>query len=207
MASRVTAATNPLRSTKQSPMARKKIARGLPPLPSRPTFKATKHKGVQLLEILRGIAIANQQEEPQLFYPIREVARRLGVPVSTVSRVYGALEGEGILVSVRGSKTLLQGLTGGRHLSVLGFMECRRSHLPSLLFRIAAHFSSVPDASFVLGVSPLRRCFTIGANVKSDVSSRGSTSMISTPYCGMNPTARRKKPCRNSKIEVSKSSG
>jgi len=103
-------------------MARKKIARGLPPLPSRPTFKATKHKGAQLLEILRGIAIANQQEEPQLFYPIREVARRLGVPVSTVSRVYGALEGEGILVSVRGSKTLLQGLTGGRHLSVLGFI-------------------------------------------------------------------------------------
>ena len=103
-------------------MPRKKIARGLPPLPSRVTFKAKKHKGAQLLEILRGIAIGNQQEEPQVFYPIREVARRLGVPVSTVSRVYDALEEEGILVSVRGSKTLLQGLTGGRHLSVLGFI-------------------------------------------------------------------------------------
>src|ERR1700757_4489754 len=103
-------------------MVRKKIAQGLPPLPSRLTFKAKKHKGAQLLEILRGVAIANQQEEPQVFYSIREVARRLGVPVSTVSRVYDALEEEGILVSVRGSKTLLQGLSGGRQLSVLGFI-------------------------------------------------------------------------------------
>jgi DNA-binding Lrp family transcriptional regulator len=49
-----------------------------------------------LLEILRDIAIANQQEEPQVFYPIREVASHLGVPVSTVSRIYNALEEEGI---------------------------------------------------------------------------------------------------------------
>jgi hypothetical protein len=103
-------------------MPRKKMARGLSPLPARVTFKAKKHKGAQLLEILRGIAMANQQEEPQVFYPIREVARHLDVPVSTVSRVYDALEEEGILVSVRGSKTLLQGLSGGRHLSVLGFI-------------------------------------------------------------------------------------
>jgi hypothetical protein len=103
-------------------MARKKIAQGLAPLPSRLIFKAKRHKGAQLLEILRGIAIANQQEEPQVFYPIREVARHLGVPVSMVSRIYHALEEEGILVSVRGSKTLLQGLSGGRHLSVLGFI-------------------------------------------------------------------------------------
>ena len=104
-------------------MARKKIARGLSPLPSRLTFKAKKkHKGAQLLETLRDIAIANQQEEPRVFYPIREVARHLGVPLSTVSRIYNALEEEGILVSVRGSKTLLQGLSGGRHLSVLGFI-------------------------------------------------------------------------------------
>lgn len=103
-------------------MPRKKIARSLPPLPSRLTFKAKKHKGAELLEILRSIAIANQQEEPQVFYPIREVARHLCVPASTVSRVYNALEEEGILVSVRGSKTLLQGLSGGRHLNVLGFV-------------------------------------------------------------------------------------
>jgi hypothetical protein len=103
-------------------MARKKIMQDLPPLSAKLTLKAKEHKGAQLLEILRGIAIANQQENPQVFYPIREVARRFAVPISTVSRVYGALEEEGILVSVRGSKTLLQGLSGGRHLSVLGFI-------------------------------------------------------------------------------------
>ena len=90
-------------------MPRKKMARRLSPLPARVTFEA-KNKGAQLLEILRGVAIANQQEEQQVFYPIREVARHLGVPVSTVSRVYDALEEEGILVSVRGSKTLRKAL-------------------------------------------------------------------------------------------------
>ena len=103
-------------------MARKKAVRGLPPLPARLAFKATEHKGAWLLETLRGIAIANQQEEPQVFYTIREVAQHFAVPVSTVSRVYNQLEDEGILVAVRGSKTLLQGLNWGRHLSVLGFV-------------------------------------------------------------------------------------
>jgi IclR helix-turn-helix domain len=103
-------------------MARKKMVSGLPPLPRRLTLKAKEHKGVQLLEILRSIAMANQQEGPQIFYPIREIARRFAVPVSTVSRVYHQLEEEGILVSVRGSKTLVQGLSSGRHLSVRGFV-------------------------------------------------------------------------------------
>ena len=103
-------------------MARKKMARGLPRLPAWQIFKAQEHKGARLLEILRGIAIANQQEEPKIFYPIREVAHHFAVPISTVSRVYDQLEEEGILVSVRGSRTLLQGLSGGRHLSVLGFI-------------------------------------------------------------------------------------
>jgi hypothetical protein len=39
-----------------------------------------------------------------------------------VAQVYSRLEDEGILVSVRGSKTMLQGLGSGRHLSVLGFV-------------------------------------------------------------------------------------
>jgi hypothetical protein len=103
-------------------MARKKMLQGLPPLPARRRFKAKEHKGAQLLELLRGIAIASQREEPQGFYPLREVARHFTVSLSMVSRVYGELEEEGILASVRGSKTLLQGLSSGRHLSVLGFV-------------------------------------------------------------------------------------
>ena len=38
-------------------MARKKMVRGLPPLPARLTFKAKEHKRARLLEILRKIAI------------------------------------------------------------------------------------------------------------------------------------------------------
>ena len=91
-------------------MARKKMLQGLPPLPTRRRSKAKEHKGAQLLELLQGIAIASQREEPQGFYPLREVARHFTVPISTVSRVYGELEEEGILASIRGSKTLLQGV-------------------------------------------------------------------------------------------------
>ena len=71
---------------------------------------------------MRGIAINNQTEEAQLFYPLRDVARHFHVTLSTIGRIYDQLEEEGILVSVRGSKTLLQGLSSGRHLSVLGFL-------------------------------------------------------------------------------------
>jgi DNA-binding transcriptional regulator YhcF (GntR family) len=59
------------------------------------------------------VALKNQRPEPQIFYPIRDVARHFRVPPSTVARVYDHLEEEGILVSVRGSKTLLQGLSSG----------------------------------------------------------------------------------------------
>ena len=103
-------------------MARKKLVRRLPPLPAGPTFKAKDHKSARILEILRGIAVKNQTEEPQTFYSVRQVARRFRVPISTIARTYSELEDEGILTSVRGSKTLLQGLSAGRHFSVLGFI-------------------------------------------------------------------------------------
>ena len=65
----------------------------------------------------------------------------------------------------------------------------------------------VAVASFVLGVSPLRWCFTIRATVKTGVFSPRSTNMISTLFCGINPIARRKKLSRNSETAVCKSSG
>src|ERR1700756_5951924 len=103
-------------------MARKKIVRRMPPLPKSAALRATDHKADRLLEILRGIAVTNQRDEPQPFYPLREVASRFQVPVSTVARGYGQLEEEGILTSVRGSKTVLQGLSSARHLSVRGIV-------------------------------------------------------------------------------------
>ncbi len=103
-------------------MARKKAARRLPSLRTCPSLQARDHKGARLVEILRKLAINNQRAEPQLFYPIRDVAGRFRVPASTVARVYSQLEDEGILASVRGSKTVLQGLSSGRHFNVLGFI-------------------------------------------------------------------------------------
>jgi hypothetical protein len=103
-------------------MARTKLAHIRPALPTRAILRGMKPKGAHLLEVLRGVALKNQREEPQIFYPIRDAAHHFHVPVSTVARIYDQLENEGILVGVRGSKTLLQGLNWGRHLSVLGFV-------------------------------------------------------------------------------------
>lgn len=103
-------------------MARKKSVRRLPPLPSRPGLKRRDHKVARLLEILRAIAVSSQRNEPQVFYAVRDITRHFDVPVSTVARVYDQLEDEGLLARVRGSKTLLQGLSLGRHLSVLAFV-------------------------------------------------------------------------------------
>jgi hypothetical protein len=103
-------------------MPRKKLACRLPSLPAVPALKSRDHKTERIIEILRGIAVTNQTAEPQVFHPVREVARHFRVPVSTVARVYGRLEDEGILSSIRGSKTLLQGLNSGRHFSVHAFV-------------------------------------------------------------------------------------
>lgn len=103
-------------------MARTKLVHRLPPLPAGTILKGVTHKGAHLLEVLRSVALKNQRAKPQPFYPMRDVARHFHVPLSTVARIYDQLEDEGILVSVRGSKTLLQGLNWGRHLSVLGFV-------------------------------------------------------------------------------------
>ena len=103
-------------------MPRKKLARRLPLLPKTPALKTKDHKTERLLEILRGIGVSSQKAKPQVFYPVREVAKHFRVPISTVARVYTRLEDEGILASIRGSKTLLQGLNAGRHFSVHGFV-------------------------------------------------------------------------------------
>jgi hypothetical protein len=101
-------------------MARKKFVRRLPPLPSRPGVKLRNHKTARLLEIMRSIAVGARREESQVFYATREVSRHFDVPVSTVARVYEHLEEEGLLATVRGSKTLLQGFGSARQLTVSG---------------------------------------------------------------------------------------
>ncbi len=101
-------------------MSRKKVRRKLRTLPSLSKIARADHKSERLLEIMRGVAIKNRTEEAQSFYSVRDVAARFEVAISTVSDVYRHLEREGLLTSVRGSKTILQGLRFDRHLSVRG---------------------------------------------------------------------------------------
>ena len=103
-------------------MARKKVSRTLAPLPARQILTDAHHKTERLIEILRGVAVKNQREQPRAFYSVRQVASRFKVPISTVTRAYRHLEQEGLLNRVRGSKTILQGLHFDRHLSVRAFV-------------------------------------------------------------------------------------
>lgn len=103
-------------------MPRRKSAPGMPALSEKSRLASPENTVAALIEILRGLALKSQRPEPQLFYSIREVAKHFGATPSTVSRTYQQLAEEGILVTVRGSKTLLQGLKSSRHLSVLGFI-------------------------------------------------------------------------------------
>lgn len=103
-------------------MARKKVTRALAPLPSRRALEKAHHKTDALIDILRDVAVKNQQDQPRAFHAVREVAAHFRVPVSTVGRAYQHLEQEGLLSRVRGSKTILQGLHFDRQLSVRAFV-------------------------------------------------------------------------------------
>ena len=103
-------------------MARKKISRALAPLPNRRGVEKAHHKTEALIDVLRDVAVKNQQEQPRAFHSVRDVAAHFHVAVSVVSRAYRHLENEGLLTRVRGSKTLLQGLTSDRKLKVRAFV-------------------------------------------------------------------------------------
>lgn len=103
-------------------MARKRVVRSLPELPKRLTLGPKEHKSGRLLEILRHLAAAAQEDQPRAFYSMREVGNHFKVPISTVSRIYRSLEKEGILTRIRGSKTTLRGLKYDRKLTVRAFV-------------------------------------------------------------------------------------
>ncbi len=62
------------------------------------------------LALVREVARRSQRAEAQLFYSRREVALRLGAPISQVAAIFRTLEREGVLRPVRGSGTILEGL-------------------------------------------------------------------------------------------------
>jgi hypothetical protein len=103
-------------------MARKKVPRALPQLPSRRQLAGAPYKTERLVEILRDVAIKNQGEQPRAFYALREVAKSYRLPLSTVARAYRRLEQEGLLTRVRGSRTLLQGLRYDHRFGIRGLV-------------------------------------------------------------------------------------
>jgi hypothetical protein len=102
-------------------MPRKKLVCALPP-PRRPRGSRGAPDDRQLLEILRRLALTHQQAEPQLFYPLRNAARELGVSLSAISRAYDALKKEGVLGTIRASRTVIEGRAAAAPISFKGFI-------------------------------------------------------------------------------------
>jgi DNA-binding transcriptional regulator YhcF (GntR family) len=77
-------------------------------------------KSDPLFKIVRELALNEQTDAPQLFLSLRQAAQRFDVPVSAMADVYRRLADEGILSSVRSSRTILRGRGSNRHLNVRG---------------------------------------------------------------------------------------
>jgi hypothetical protein len=86
------------------------------------TRKKRERKTDRLFETIRQLAIKQLKEEPQLFLTLRQAARRFDVPVSTMAAIYRRLVAEGILSTVRASRTILRGRDTSRNLKVRGLI-------------------------------------------------------------------------------------
>jgi hypothetical protein len=78
------------------------------------------HKSDRLFKTVRRLALQQQKDAPQLFLSLRQAAKRFDVPVSAMASVYRRLMDEGILSSVRASRTILRGRDSSRSLKVRG---------------------------------------------------------------------------------------
>jgi hypothetical protein len=76
----------------------------------------------QIHAIIERAAMSHRTDQVKPFYPLRDMARQLEVPVSAVVRVYGRLKKQGILASLRGSRTHLLGRRSGRRLHIKSFI-------------------------------------------------------------------------------------
>lgn len=68
---------------------------------------ATANHSLHLYERLRATLTAAQGEQAQPFYSVRALATACGLHPSTVTDLYGRLEADGLLVRVRGSRTMV----------------------------------------------------------------------------------------------------
>lgn len=75
-----------------------------------------------LLERVRRFALDERRAEPQTFLSLRDAASRFRAPLPRIAAVYRQLTKEGILGTVRGSRTILHGKGSGRVLKVRGII-------------------------------------------------------------------------------------
>jgi hypothetical protein len=78
------------------------------------------HKSDRVFKTVRRLALQQQKDAPQLFLSLRQATKRFDVPVSAMASVYRRLMDEGILSSVRSSRTILRGRKSSRNLRVSG---------------------------------------------------------------------------------------
>ncbi|HSI82285.1 MAG: hypothetical protein ACAI35_09020 [Candidatus Methylacidiphilales bacterium] len=99
-------------------MSRSKAIRSLPPIekafPDWTGFPVGQSRQHYLLKALGTLAKSLRKPQPQVFYPMREVARFFGAPLRTVALVYESLEKEGVLNRIRSSQTVLAGKENSR---------------------------------------------------------------------------------------------
>jgi hypothetical protein len=153
-------------------MGRKKISRKLPPLRSIARTNDTAAPTVNLVGVLREIAIKHQTDQPQTFYSMRDIASGLRVPLSSVPSACRQLEREGLLTRVRGSKTILEGAQFDRRLTVRAFVglpACLSSFLTIQDYR--TFFMSIRRELRVQGFAsamPLFKRNELGGTIISD---------------------------------------
>lgn len=80
----------------------------------------SENKAELLLQLVRRLALDQQGDAPQNFISLREASNRFGVSLSTMAKVYRRLKSEGLIISVRGAKTILAGRRSTRQLTVRG---------------------------------------------------------------------------------------
>lgn len=102
-------------------MSRKAIVRNLPDLKT-VRLRDGDHKEQHVFESLRAAALHHRNRHAQPFYAVREVSRAFAIPISSVSRVYGRLEREGLVTRIRGSHTLLRGVSNQRTVTIQGII-------------------------------------------------------------------------------------
>ena len=94
-------------------MARKRIVNDLPPIkdafPAFRGFTPDESRQQTITQLLRETARTLQRKEARSFYTMREVAAFFGAPLRTVAISYEALDMEGFLARIRGSRTMLSG--------------------------------------------------------------------------------------------------